>query len=894
LASALLQLLRPLAKPTNLLALLVFGVVLLAGAYASTLNAVLYEQSERADVFKELSVIGARLEGNINRNLALARGLVATIETEPGMDAERFAELAEGLFQPGSQLRDVAGAPDFVVNLLYPIQGNEKVLGLDYRDNESQRLAAEQARDQRSLVFTGPVDLVQGGRGFVGRFPVLTRVPGPRNGTFWGIVSAVIDSDALYAASGLSDPGLSIAVAITRTDSRVAEPFYGTSAITADRPVMATVLLPSETWQLSAVPKQGWQAAPPNAPLIWGGFTLLGLIITVPIVLRGLQLDERQRNLSEIRAREAELQRLSRRLRLALEASQVGVWEYDLDAGELIWDDRVHALFGVPADGTPRRLEQWRAVLHPDDLARAEAEFDHAINVSGRYHSDYRIVTPSGTVRHIRAIAAVYQDPGQNRKVVGVDWDVTADVALNDNLKARAAELEAAKAAIEFNALHDALTGLPNRRYLDQMLHGLAERAAAEGCSLTLLHIDLDRFKQINDTLGHAAGDVMLVHVAGLLKANIRSSDFVARIGGDEFVVASLSDGDEAPIARLADRIIGSMHEPVIYEGHECRTGVSVGIATAAGAEIDPPKLLINADIALYKAKRRGRNRHEFFSEELQAEVVRTKRLADEILAGLEQHQFEAWYQPQFDARTLDVVGVEALARWRHPERGLLAPAAFFDVAEELNVVSSIDREILEQAVQKFDAWEAAGLGVPRVSVNVSAHRLQDERLAAALKTLRFRPGTLSFELVESIFLDETDDLMLFAIEHIKELGIDIEVDDFGTGYASIISLIKLKPRRLKIDRQLIDPIVTDAAQRQLVRSIVENGRLLGIEVVGEGVETPEHVRILRDMGCEILQGFALARPMPASELPGFLRDQPWRRVGIVPAPQLEQAPIPG
>ena len=377
----------------------------------------------------------------------------------------------------------------------------------------------------------------------------------------------------------------------------------------------------------------------------------------------------------------------------------------------------------------------------------------------------------------------------------------------------------------------------------------------------------------------------MLVHASEVLKSKLRADDFAARIGGDEFVVVCTIDDDQSILTTLADRIIETMRQPVLYQGHECRFGVSVGIAVEAGGLADPQRLLINADIALYKAKSRGRNRYEFFSEALQADVVRTKRVADEILHGLDHEQFVPFYQPQFDAVTLDVVGAEALARWRHPNEGIVPPSEFLDVAEDLNVVSTIDRMVLEQALAQRKLLLGAGLDVPHISVNVSARRLQDENLIAGLKGLNIEPGTVSFELVESIFLDERDDIVQFNTDQIKDLGIDIEIDDFGTGYASIVSLLMLKPKRLKIDRQLVEPIVRSPAQRHLVESIVDIGKSLGIQVVGEGVETLEHAVILRDLGCDILQGYAFAKPMAADDLTAFLRAGSWRDTGVADAP---------
>ncbi len=871
--------------------LLTFAVMIALGAYANWQNQVLSEEQERADVLKEVSVVRARLEGHVTGNLQLVRGLVATLATEPDMDQPRFAELAAKLFDSRSELRNVAVAPGFVVTMVYPLAGNESALGLDYRKNEAQYNGVMRARETGQLVLAGPVELVQGGQAFIGRFPVFTGEG--ENRAFWGIVSAVVDVEELYRTSGLLDPKLGIEVAIAGRDGlgRRGAQFYGRGEVFSSKPVLADIELPAGHWEIAAIPKGGWATRAPNSWLIWAAFLTLAALVSVPVYYAGRLLEERRRHLMTLKSREVELQRLSRRLGLALETSAVGVFEFDLDTGRLIWDDRVNALFGLPQDGGERGYEHWRGAVHPDDLLRAEEEFRVATTITGRYHSEYRVVTPVGVTRNVRAIGAVYQDPGSTRRIVGVNWDVSADVALNESLKEanrlselRYAELEAAKASIEHNSLHDSLTGLPNRRYLDRVLAERAEAAARNGTALALLHIDLDRFKQINDTLGHAAGDATLIHASHVLRANTRAEDFVARIGGDEFVIVSTADNGDDGLANLAQRIIVKMRQPVDYQGHQCRCGVSVGIATQTGGAADPARLLVDADIALYRAKSRGRNRHEFFTEALQAEVVRTKRLADELLAAIEHDQFVPYFQPQFDAVTRQIVGVEALVRWQHPVDGMLGPAAFLDVAEDLNIVSTIDRIVLEKAMAAFAQWREMGIEVGRLAVNVSARRLQDEQLIESLRHLDIEPGTVSFELVESIFLDETDDLVRFNADQLKELGIDIEIDDFGTGYASIVSLQKLKPRRLKIDRQLVMPIVTSEAQRNLVASIVDIGRALGIEVVGEGVETLEHAEILENLGCAVLQGYALARPMSALAVTQFLSGRAARR-----PPQLRQ-----
>ncbi|MBV8652544.1 MAG: EAL domain-containing protein [Alphaproteobacteria bacterium] len=626
---------------------------------------------------------------------------------------------------------------------------------------------------------------------------------------------------------------------------------------------------------IAAIPKGGWDAVRPSRWLLRLAILVAGLVIVAPTWLIGQLVEERRVHLLRMRDRERELERVSQRLELALDASKVGVWEIDVEAQQLVWDDRMNELYNYPVDGGLRGFAHWSDRVDENDLARATAEFGAALK-QGRYESQFRINVGDGQRRVVRAIGRAYAEG--STKMIGVAWDVTADVVLTEDLQrskalteARNAELEAARARIEFNSLHDFLTRLPNRRYMERTLEDRARRCAANGGGVVLLHIDLDGFKQINDTLGHAAGDAMLVHTAEILLGNVREGDFVARIGGDEFVVVCNADAGMEGFDALARRIIERTREPILYEGHECRFGMSIGIAGAFGGDVDRRQLLVNADLALYRAKSLGRNRFEFYTEALQLEILSVKQTADDIVRGMERGEFVAYYQPQFDARTYQIVGVEALARWRHPTRGLVAPAGFIPIAEELAVIGAIDRIVLEEALQQFRRWRARGHAVPRLSVNVSLRRLHDENLLQGLRDLAIEPGILAFELVETIYLDERDEDFSRAIDQIKALGVDIEIDDFGTGYASVVSLTKLKPRRLKIDRQLITPVTRSDAQRRLVQAIVDIGRSLDIEIIAEGVETMEHARLLRELGCDILQGYAFAQPMPAEELERFL-----------------------
>jgi diguanylate cyclase (GGDEF)-like protein/PAS domain S-box-containing protein len=853
-------------------------VVLAACLFAEYQAGTVSRQAARADVGNSLGMIRAKLEGDINSNIQLVRGLVAVISTEPNMTQERFSELAGGLFEARSQLRNIAAAPDLVITYMHPIAGNETAIGLDYREHPDQRAAALRARDTGDLVLAGPFELVQGGQGLIGRYPVFVEQEDGEK-RFWGIVAAVVDVERLYRQSGLLGD-LPISVAIRGKDGLgpSGEQFFGDPSVFADDPVLMDVALPSGRWQIAAVPRAGWPRHASNVWTIRTIFLAAAALIIVPILISGRLAHERHRHIEELRQREEELERMSQRLELALATSRIGIWDFDTRDDELYWDGRMKELYGLPEAGEPSGYATWRDALHPADRQRAEREFRDVIEGAARYESEFRVVRADGVVRHVRAIGTAYTHSTGVRRIAGVNWDVTADVELKDGLKrardlaeARTSALEKAKAQMEYNALHDPLTGLPNRRYLDIILGAEAELPNAAPSAL--LHVDLDRFKQINDTLGHAAGDMMLCHAASVLMDSVREGDFVARVGGDEFVIVVMGQTSAAILASLAATIVEVMRRPVRYEGQECRAGVSAGIAMRAGTS-DARQLLVNADIALYEAKSRGRNRYEFFTESLQTAVVHGKRTADDIMRGIEENQFVAYYQPQFDARTMEVMGVEVLVRWDHPERGLLAPAAFLATAEEINVVSTIDQRVLEQALLQSYRWQAAGIDIPRIAVNVSSGRLHEDSLVESLRALNIRPGSLSFELLESTFLDGGDDVVAANIAGIKELGIDIEIDDFGTGHASIVSLLKLKPKRLKIDRQLVMPITQSSAQRHLISSITDIGRSLHIEVIAEGVETMEHVRILRRLGCTGLQGYVFAKPMSANELMDYMRER--------------------
>lgn len=558
-------------------------------------------------------------------------------------------------------------------------------------------------------------------------------------------------------------------------------------------------------------------------------------------------------------------------------ASQIGVWEHNLDTDEIFWDLQMHRLYGTGSKERKVASTVWMDLIHADDRERALAEFDAAVAAKGLYNSQFRIVLPSGDTRYLRSQAHFFKGPGGAPSFIGAEWDVTEDVRLNRELadqksvaEARAEALERSQIRVEHAADHDYLTGLPNRRYFDRKMTVLHD--APDVKALAVLHIDLDRFKQINDKAGHAAGDAMLQSMAARLSDVISDRDMVARIGGDEFVVVLVNFGDAEVLSAIAEDILVRLRRPVPFGTETLQTVASIGVAWSDRGDAD--NLLAESDLALYQAKKLGRNRVEFFTLKLQSDLQGERQLAEELKLALARDEIVPFYQIQVDAHTRHVFGLEALARWQHPVHGLLAPGAFLKVADEYGLTAEIDAAVLGRALLDRAEWERSGVVPPRIAVNISANRLGDPELIAGLLKLDIPRGTIVFELVETIFLDDSDDTVLSNIEQIKLMGIDVEIDDFGSGHASLIGLIKLRPKRLKIDRQLVFDITTSDEQRRLVASIVEIAKALNVEVIAEGVETEEHARLLARMGCDGLQGYALGYPSPAADIFALVRDR--------------------
>lgn len=446
-------------------------------------------------------------------------------------------------------------------------------------------------------------------------------------------------------------------------------------------------------------------------------------------------------------------------------------------------------------------------------------------------------------------------------------------------------EVEALRIARR-QALHDPLTDLPNRRHLEEYFAELVQRGPARQ-DVTLMHLDLDDFKAVNDEAGHAAGDAVLVHVADTIRKMSTPQMFAARIGGDEFVVLCTECPNIAAAEDWARRFIATVRTPVVHEGKSLRVGSSVGIASARTVPLALDALLHAADLALYTAKQNGRNRVELYSEEIGARDREQKVQRAFLEAGLADGAFQPFYQPQFDLVTGAYTGVEALARWHHPERGLLAPNDFLPLFDADGRIDDLDLAVLARVVADADALAAAGVEVGRIAINMSSRLLfRPDMLAifGAYAPFRF---DLAIEFAESISFERINAAVRARIDGLKALGCAIEIDDFGSSQASILGVVNLRPDRLKLDRQLVIPLLQSPQNRFIVEAILRIAASLGIPVIAEGIESAAHVTALREMGCDFGQGFHFAPPMPRDALAGMLRGLGQTREGGDAGPRL-------
>jgi diguanylate cyclase (GGDEF)-like protein len=447
--------------------------------------------------------------------------------------------------------------------------------------------------------------------------------------------------------------------------------------------------------------------------------------------------------------------------------------------------------------------------------------------------------------------------------------------SLEQVIEDRTRGLEAANRQLRHLATHDSLTGLPNRILLEDRLSQAIAHAARDKHTFAVAIFDLDRFKEINDSFGHAIGDELLKEVARRLQGIARSIDTVVRLGGDEFVMIIDHLAQPADAQIVAQRAIAALQQPLILGGHDIHSSASIGIALFPQDGSSVETLMAHADAAMYFVKQHGRNNVQYFKVGMDADTQDRGRLESDLQQALKRKQFELHYQPKVDAQTGMISGAEALIRWRHPVRGLVPPGTFLPMAENCGLIESIGNWVIHEACRQAGAWQQEGLQPTRVAVNLSAFQFRNGNLLGtirrALHDAHLDPTYLEVEVSESALMSDPEE-SVNILKQLRKMGVVVSVDDFGTGYSSMSYLQRFPIDKLKIDRTFINAVTSNNDDASIVSAIVSLGHTLKLKVIAEGVETPEQLEFLQRLGCDQYQGYHYSAAMPANELADLIR----------------------
>lgn len=924
------------------------------------------------------------LQRAIELGLSANNALVALVRQGQG-NVTQFEEVGTQMlpFYPG--IAAMGLSPGGVVRQVVPRQGNENLIGFDQLKDPRQSAESIRARDTGLLTLAGPIELVQGGLGVVGRQPVYLD-DGQGRRSFWGFTYVTIRLPEVLAATRLpqlTERGYHYRLWRVRPDTGEEQTITASSPPPGNDAEGRSLTLPNGQWTLSLAPAKGW-----GAPAVLALRCALGLLFALLMAYLArllVALKAHERGLAfQVAQRTSEIQATQQQLRATIDAIPDPLFELDQEgrycsvhsqraellmepADQLIgrnvtevlpalaalsvmdvlneaqtqgWSTGRQIMLDLPSLGTtwfelsaarkpgsagttPRfillsrditerkrsqeQLQLTAQVFDQSSEAIVIADASHTIvrinrafsRITGYPESEavgqsVRLLTVAESTQDFNA-DAVYARLTQEGHWEGEAWgrrkdgstypqwlsvssvrdgngSTTHSITLFRDITLQ----REAQDRVQRLAHFDPLTDLPNRALLAERARQHISNEQAKGGTLAMLFLDLDHFKNVNDSLGHRIGDILLVAVARRLQSLLSPQDTVSRLGGDEFLLL-LPSASAAHAAEVATRLLAAVAQPFQIDPYELTTTLSVGIAMypADGDSFDT--LYQRADAAMYRAKQSGRNRYGFFTADLEARTARALQIENALRRALERSQFELHYQPQVSLTTRQVVGAEALLRWRHPEMGMVSPAEFIPVAESSGMIVAIGEWVLHTAVNDAKRWLDMQLPLRAISVNLSAvqfrHPQLPEMVTRCLQQAGLPARRLELELTEGAAVDDPA-AALAMMDQLHDRGVRLSMDDFGTGYSSLSYLKRFQIYKLKIDQSFVRDLDDDANDRAIVSAIIRMAQALGMQTTAEGVETDGQLEFLREQGCDEGQGYLFSRPLPADAFEAYLRER--------------------
>ena len=560
---------------------------------------------------------------------------------------------------------------------------------------------------------------------------------------------------------------------------------------------------------------------------------------------------------------------LTERLELAFISTQDGLWDWNIATNEVYFSPLWKKMLGYEDLEFESTFAEWEKNVHPQDLKEAKIDIQkHFEGKTKSYSNVHRLKHKNGTWVWILARGkALYDENNKAIRMVGTHTDITKETH----------EREEHQHILEYQAHHDALTKLPNRLLFHDRLSQGIEKAKRHKTLLAVFFIDLDRFKQINDSLGHDIGDKVLEEVSDRLMEVTRKDDTLARLGGDEFTILMEDLHKAQDASLLAEKILKSLVEPINVKGHLLYISSSIGIALYPEDADDAISLLKYADAAMYKAKDEGRDTFQFYSAEMTKAASKNLLLEASLREALDKEQLEVYYQPQIDGVTNELIGMEALVRWNHPEDGLVSPGVFIPIAEETGLIVLLDGWVMKTAIKQIVEWHKDGLNPGRLALNLAMRQLQNKKCVQTIKELLedtgCKPEWIALEVTEGQIMTNPDQAIVILRE-ISQMGIELAVDDFGTGYSSLTYLKRLPIDKLKIDQSFVRDLPFDEEDIGISKAIIALSQALYLDVIAEGVETKEQRDFLVENGCRNIQGYFYSKPIPSHEMEIFLKEK--------------------